>query len=80
MVQKNLINIWNVNVDNIVVSNLTETKNNSKYLIGYLDEVIRPLILIFPKMSGYVKIEQSQPGCLGNFCENVLRWRPLTFL
>ena len=56
MVQKNLINIWNVNVDNIVVSNLTETKNNSKYLIGYLDEVIRPLISIFPKMSGYVKI------------------------
>ena len=56
MVKKNLINIWNVNVDNIVVSNLTETKNNSKYLIGYLDEVIRPLILIFPKMSGYVKI------------------------
>ena len=26
------------------------------YLIGYLDKVIRPLVLILPKMSGYVKI------------------------
>ena len=30
-------------------------KNNSRYLIGYLVEVIRPLVLILPKMSGYVK-------------------------
>ena len=30
-------------------------KNNSKYLIGYLDEVIRSLVLILPKMSEYVK-------------------------
>ena len=28
----------------------------SQYLIGYLDEVIRPLVLILPKMNGYVKI------------------------
>ena len=26
-----------------------------KYLIGYLDKVIRPLALLLPKMSGYVK-------------------------
>ena len=38
--------IWDVNVDNIVISKLVKTKNNSKYLIGYLD---------MPKMSGYVK-------------------------
>ena len=30
-------------------------KNNSRYLIGYLVEVIRPLVLIFTKTSGYVK-------------------------
>ena len=47
--------IWNVNADNIVISKLVETKNNSKYLIGYLDEFIRPLVLILPKMSRYVK-------------------------
>ena len=29
--------------------------NNSKYLIGYLDEVIRSLVLILPKMSAYVR-------------------------
>ena len=43
-------NIWekicDVYVANIVASKLNETKNNSKYLIGYLDDVIRPLILI----------------------------------
>ena len=30
-------------------------KNNYKYLIGYLDIDIRLLVLIMPKMSGYVK-------------------------
>ena len=38
---KKSINIWDVNVDNIVVSKLVETKANSKYLIEYLDKVIR---------------------------------------
>ena len=52
---KEHINIWDVNYDNILISNLTETRNNSKYLIGYLNEVIRPLVLMFSEMSGYVK-------------------------
>ena len=52
---KKPIKIWDVNVDNIVISKLIERDNNSKYLIGYLDEVIKPLILILPKMSGYVR-------------------------
>ena len=30
-------------------------KTNSKYLTGYLDKTIRPLVLIMPKMSGYIK-------------------------
>ena len=51
-----IIKIWDVNVDNIVISKLVETKTNSRYLIGYLDKVIRPLALILPKMIGYVKI------------------------
>ena len=45
------LKISDVNVDNIVISKLVETKNNSKYLIECLDEVRRPF-LIFPKMSG----------------------------
>ena len=41
----------------MVISKLVETKNNCKYLIGYLDElIIIPLVLILPKISGYVKI------------------------
>ena len=31
-----------------------ETKNLSKYLVGYLDNVIRPLILMLPKLPGYI--------------------------
>ena len=42
-------------VDNIVISKLVKTKTNSIYLIGYLDKSIIPLVLIMPKMSGYVK-------------------------
>ena len=52
---KRPIKIWDVNVDNIVISKLVKTKTNSKYLIGYSDKDIRPLLLIMPKMSGYVK-------------------------
>ena len=53
---KKPIKIWNVNIDNIVVSKLVETKTNSKYLIGIkFDKAIRPLVLIMSKMSRYVK-------------------------
>ena len=38
--------IWAVRVNNRVISKLFETKNNSKYLLGYLDEVVRPLGLV----------------------------------
>ena len=32
-------NIWDVNVDNIVISKFVKTKTNSKYLIAYLDKL-----------------------------------------
>ena len=34
---------WDVYVNNMVISKLFETKNISKYLVGCLDKVIRPL-------------------------------------
>ena len=40
MVTEKPIKIWGVNVDNIVISKLVETKNNSKYFVEYLDEYI----------------------------------------
>ena len=49
------IKVQNVNVDNIVVSKLIETKANSNYLAGYLDEVIRPLVFISLKQMDLLK-------------------------
>ena len=46
----------------IVISKLVKTKANSKYLTGYLDKAIRPLVLIMPKMSGYVKTFKVKKG------------------
>ena len=42
------------NVDNIVISNVIKRKPNTKYMIGYLDEDIRPLDSTMPKISGYI--------------------------
>ena len=47
---KKSIKVSDANVDNIVIS-----KFNFKYLIGYLDKDIRPLVLIMPNRSAYVK-------------------------
>ena len=49
------IKIWAVDVNNITISKLFETKNNSKCLIGCLDKVTRLLVLIMPKINGYVE-------------------------
>ena len=59
---KRPIKIWDVNVDNIVISKLVKTKSNSKYLIGYLDKAIRPLVLIMRKMSGDFKTFKFKEG------------------
>ena len=37
-------------------------------MIGYLDEVMRPLVLILPKMSGYVKTFEKKNNKLIYFC------------
>ena len=60
--KKNPKNIWDDTIDNIVISKLIKTKTNSKYLIGYLDEVIRPLVLILPKMSRFIKTFKVKDG------------------
>ena len=63
MLQKKPIKIWDVNAGNIVISKLIETKTNSKDLIGIKsDKTIRPLFLIMPKMSGYVKTFKVKEG------------------
>ena len=62
MLQNKSIKIWDVNVDNVIISKLVKTKANSKYFIGYLDKAIGPLVLIMPKMSGYVKTFKVKEG------------------
>ena len=60
---KKHINIWDGNVDGIIISKLNETKSNFKYLIGIkFDKAIRPLVLIMSKMSGYVKTFKVKDG------------------
>ena len=61
-VTKKPIKIRDVNADNIVISKLFKTKTNSRYLIGYLDKTIRPLVLIMSKMMGYDKTFKVKGG------------------
>ena len=57
MLQKNPIKLWDVDVDNIVVSNFVKAKTNSKYLIRInLDKGIVQLILIMHKVNEYIRI------------------------
>ena len=61
-VSKKPIKIWDIGVDNIVISKLVKTKTNSKYLIGIkFDKAMRPLVLTF-KMSGYVRTFKVKEG------------------
>ena len=56
---------------NIVIWKLLKTKTNSKYLIGHLDKPIRPLVLIRPEMSWYVKVkggDEHKNNKLMSFC------------
>ena len=58
--QQKPIKLLDVHAGNIVISKLIQTKNNSKYLNGYLWEVRRPLVLILPKICGYVKTSKDR--------------------
>ena len=54
---KQVIALNLVGTDKIVISDKFKHSNNgSKYFIGYLDDdIIRPLCIILPQMSGYIK-------------------------
>ena len=54
--------IWDLNIDNIVISKLIKTKTNFKYLVGYLDRAIKPLVGVMPKGSGYAKTFKVKDG------------------
>ena len=54
---KQAIPLNSVNINNIIISYMVKHNDNCyKYFIGYLhDDVIRPLRIILPQMSGYIK-------------------------
>ena len=62
MLLKSLCKVLGVHFDNIVFSKLVKRKTNFKYWIGYLDKALRSLILIMPKMRGYVKTVKVKEG------------------
>ena len=67
MVQKKTTKILDVDVDNIVISKLIEKNNNFQHLIECLDDFIRPLVLIIPKISGYIKTFKDEINILMPF-------------
>ena len=72
MVQKT-IKCWNVNVDNTVISKLIKMKNDSKYFIACLDDIIRLLVLRLPKISGHVKtFEDKDEDKDKNECDKLM--------
>ena len=56
------IKIWHLDIDNKTISKLVETNNDSNYLNGYLDEFIRPIVLVLPKMIRYVHTFKGKDG------------------
>ena len=54
---KDQIDLFSVNVDQIVVSDKFKHNNEVfKHFIGYQEgEIVKPLCIILPQMSGYIK-------------------------
>ena len=54
---KQSINLNIVNVDQIVISDkFKHSDSDFKYFIGYKEgEIVKPICIIFPQMSGYIK-------------------------
>ena len=53
---KEPIDLLSVDLDQIVVSDKFKHNNEGfKYFIGYYDGLVKPLCIILPQMSGYIK-------------------------
>ena len=50
-------------MDNIVILKLVTTKTNSEYVIGIkINKNVRALVLIMPKMGGYLNMFKVKEG------------------
>ena len=62
---KKPVDLFSVNVDEIIVSDKFKHNESFKHFIGYQkDEIVKPLCIILPQMSGYIK-------CFGNGSNNM---------
>ena len=54
---KKQFKIKDIGINKILISKLESygNKNAKKYIIGYSDDVIRPIRIFLPQMNGYVK-------------------------
>ena len=53
---KEPIDLLSVNTDQIVLSDKFKHNNDGfKYFIGYYDGLVKPLCIVLPQMSGYIK-------------------------
>ena len=52
----------------LMLIKLIEMKCSFKYMIDYLDDVIRPLVLVLPKLKGHVKSFKAENNVLMSFC------------
>ena len=58
---KQPIDLMSVNVDQIVVSDKFNHNDGYKYFIGYQKgEIVKPLCIILPQMSGYIKYFENR--------------------
>ena len=62
---KKPVDLFSVNVDEIIVSDKFKHNKSFKHFIGYQKgEIVKPLCIILPQMSGYIK-------CFGNGGNNM---------
>ena len=67
---KQPIDLESVNLDQIVISDkFKDSDNGFKYFIGYQeDEIVKPLCIILPQMSGYIKYFENGGKNMSFFC------------
>ena len=69
---KESINLDSVNVNQIVVSDkFKHSDGGFKYFIGYNEgEIVKPLCIILPQMSGYIKYFENSGESMSFFVKN----------
>ena len=73
---KQPIDLMSVNIDQIVVSDKFKHNNEGfKYFIGYQEgEIVKPLCIILPQMSGYIKYFENGGKSVSFFIKDDEVW------